>query len=253
MNKFLAKTKAFLDQHSSTILTCIGAAGVIATAVMSATATPKALDAIEQAKKEKGEKLTANETIKAAAPAYIPAALMGVSTIACMFGANALNKKHQASLASAYMILDNSYKEYKRKTQELYGEDGHKRIIGGIAEDMYADESDIPERKEGKKLFFDFYSLQFFQSTMDEVIQAERYVNHVMNTRGYVGLSEFYDELGISCRYCDREEGWSKGAGRCLYGYDEIEFVHQTARSESGEEYYIIVMNTEPTADFLNF
>lgn len=252
MNKFLAKTKAFLDQHSSTILTVVGAAGVIATAVMSATATPKALAAIEKAKEEKGEKLTATETVKVAAPAYIPAALMGVSTIACMFGANALNKKHQASLASAYMLLDSSYKEYKRKTQELYGDDGHKRIINGMAEDKYV-ENDIPQKEEGKQLFFDFYSLQFFQSTMDEVIQAERYVNHVLNTRGYVGLSEFYDELGIPCRYSDRGEGWSKGAGRHLYGYDEIEFAHEMVRSESGEEYCVIIINSEPTMDFLNF
>lgn len=252
MNNFMSKTKTFLDQHSSTILTCLGAVGVIATAIMSATATPKAIANVEKAEEEKGEKLTATETVKVAAPAYIPAALMGISTIACVFGANALNKKHQASLASAYMLLDNSYKEYKRKTMELYGEEGHKRIVNEIVEDNYV-ENDIPKKEEGKELFFDFYSLQFFQSTMEEVIQAERYINHVMNTRGYVGLCEFYDELGLLCRDCDKDEGWSIGAGKFLYGYESVEFMHEPARAKSGEEFYILSMITEPTRDFLDF
>ena len=115
MNKLLRSSKLFLKRNSSTILTVVGATGVIATSVMAVKATPKALAMIEKAKEEKGEDLTKLETIKVAGPAYIPAAIAGISTIACIFGANILNKRQQAALMSAYALIDNSYKEYKNK------------------------------------------------------------------------------------------------------------------------------------------
>ena len=83
----------FMKRNSATILTCIGAAGVAATAVLSATQTPKALRLIEEAKKEKGEELTKVEVVKAAAPAYIPAVAVGGATEACILGSNVLNKR----------------------------------------------------------------------------------------------------------------------------------------------------------------
>ena len=45
----------FIKQNASTILTCIGATGVVATAVMVAKETPKALSLLEDAKEKKGE------------------------------------------------------------------------------------------------------------------------------------------------------------------------------------------------------
>ena len=58
MNKLLNGSKLFVRKNASTILTCIGGAGVIATSVLAVRATPKALMLLENAKKEKGESLT---------------------------------------------------------------------------------------------------------------------------------------------------------------------------------------------------
>ena len=44
--RLVPKAERFLKKASPTILTCIGAAGVVATAVMAAKATPKALKLI---------------------------------------------------------------------------------------------------------------------------------------------------------------------------------------------------------------
>ena len=82
---------AFFKRNASTILTCVGGVGVIATAVLAVKATPKAYERIEKAKKEKGEELTKFETVKAAAHSYIPTVAVGVGTLVCIFGANALN------------------------------------------------------------------------------------------------------------------------------------------------------------------
>ena len=63
---------------------------------------------------------------------YIPTAAFGLSTIACIMGANALNSRKQAALTSAYALINQSYKEYKDKLKELYGEEAHNAIVDSI-------------------------------------------------------------------------------------------------------------------------
>lgn len=158
----------------STILTCLGAIGVVATSIAAVKSAPKAKKLIEEAEHEKEVPLTKFEKAKAAAPAYIPAIVVGASTIACIFGANVLNKQSQASLASAYALLSSSYQEYKDKVVELYGEEADDRVKDEIVKDEIVkdhyeeSEYDIPE---GEQLFFDFNTLQYFTSTMDKVLQ----------------------------------------------------------------------------------
>ena len=98
----ICKSRKFFKKNSSTILTCMGVAGVVGTAVMAVKATPKALELIEDAKKEKGEDLTKLQTIVVAAPAYIPSALIGVGTIACIIGSNVLNMSINSSVSISF-------------------------------------------------------------------------------------------------------------------------------------------------------
>lgn len=158
--------------HVSTLLTCIGAVGVIATSVMAVKATPKATKLLEASEKEKGEKLTKMEIVKIAAPAYIPAAVVGVSTIACIFGANILTKHSQASMASAYALLDRSYKEYRNKVNALYGEEADDKVRTEVVSDYYDeyDEIDIDEESDDVKLFFDYNTLTMFRAPMNKVV-----------------------------------------------------------------------------------
>lgn len=154
----------------STVLTCIGAAGVVATSAMAVKATPKAIEMLKRAEEEKGDKLTKMEIVKTAAPAYIPAAVTGVATIACVFGSNVLNKHQQVAMASAYALLDRTYKAYSNKVEELYGEDSSAEIKEALAKDEYEEIVD-DERSKDKELFFDFNTLQYFEAPYDEVIQ----------------------------------------------------------------------------------
>lgn len=164
------------SSHTSTILTCIGAIGVVITAVLTAKATPKAIRAIDEAadKKDPTEELTMFEVVKAAAPVYLPAVVSGVATIGCLFGANVLTKHQQASLASAYALLDTSYKKYKGKVKELYGESVNDKVVEDLAKDAYqeeATEGGEDELPKGTALFFDSRTLQYFEANMEDVIQ----------------------------------------------------------------------------------
>ena len=153
----------------STVMTCIGAVGVVATSAMAVKATPKAIKMLKQAEEEKGDKLTKLEVVKAAAPAYIPAAVTGAATIACIFGSNVLNKHQQAAMASAYALLDRTYKAYSNKVDELYGEESSTEIKEALAKEEY-EEVVREERSEDKELFFDFNTLQYFEAPFDEVV-----------------------------------------------------------------------------------
>lgn len=241
MNNLLGSAQLFLKKNGSTILTCLGAAGVVATTVLAVKATPKAMAVIEKAEEEKGEKLTKLETVKVAAPAYIPTALSGLSTIACILGANILNKHTQASLMSAYALVDNAYKEYKRKVNDIYGDESARYIREEIASDKYED-IDITPIDTEKELFFDFFSLRYFEATMERVMSAEDKFNEYLSTRGYVSLNDFYDLLGLPVIDCGYDLGWTTSE------YGQIDFNHDmtTVGIDDNLECCVISFAVEP-------
>lgn len=218
------------------------------TAVLAVRATPKAMRNVEEATVEKGEALTTMEVVMAAGPAYIPAVVAGAATIACVFGANTLNKRQQASLMSAYALLDNNFKNYQKKTEELYGEGASIRIREEVAKDDY--EEDTIKIEEGKELFYDMYSNRYFQSTLYDVQQAEYRLNRNLITRDYAYLNEFYEELGLEAVYAGYSLGWSRGANLDIYWQEWIDFDHEKVIMDDGLECHIIKMQCEPIPDF---
>lgn len=251
MGTFLNHSEMFLKRNASTILTCVGSVGVVVTSVMAVKATPKALELLEEAKQRKGEKLTKLEVVKTAGPVYIPAALVGVSTIACVFGANVLNKRHQAAITSAYALLDNSYKEYRNKVEELYGEDADDRVTEEIVKDKY-DNEDL-KVSDDKQLFYDEFSERYFEATMEKVLMAEYELNRQLAMNFGVYLNEFYELLGIDTKDYGDYLGWSTYELSEAYWYSWVEFTHKKVVMDDGLECTIIIMNMEPTFDFENY
>lgn len=234
-------SKLFLRRNSPTILTFLGAAGVVATSIAAAKVTPKAMALLEKTKEEKGEELTKLEMVKVAGPAYIPAIAIGASTIACIFGANALNKKTQASIMSAYALLDTSYKQYKSKVKELYGENSDRNVKKEIAKDKLKD-NDIHINNE-KILFFDFYSLRYFESTERLVLKAENRVNELLKLYGRASLNDFYESLGMPTAYTGYELWWN--VQKC----PSVEFTHDITTMDDGLECCVISMSVEPECE----
>lgn len=237
----LNSSKLFLRRNSPTILTFLGAAGVVATSIAAAKATLKAMALLEKTKEEKGEELTKLEIVKVAGPAYIPAVAIGASTIACIFGANALNKKTQASIMSAYALLDTSYKQYKSKVKELYGENSDRNVKKEIAKDKFKD-NDIHINNE-KILFFDFYSLRYFESTERLVLKAENRVNDLLKLYGRASLNDFYESLGMPTAYTGYELWWN--VQKC----PSVEFTHDITTMDDGLECCVISMSVEPECE----
>ena len=255
MNNLLGRSKLFCKRNASTVLTCIGGVGVVATSILAVKATPKALMLIEEAKKEKGEDLTKAEVVQVAGPAYIPSALVGVSTLICVFGANALNKRQQAALVSAYALIDSSFKEYKQKLKELYGEEAHQEIVNSIAVEKAGDvyvrseclctSCDLSaEENDGEpKLFYDEHSNRYFEATIEQVITAEYHLNRNFTLRGYSYLNEFYEFLGLDITEYGDVLGWAVNDDEIYW----IDFNHRKVAMDGGLEVYIIETPYEPT------
>lgn len=237
-----------LRRNAPTILTIVAGVGVVATAVSAVKATPKALELLEDATNNKGEDLTTVEKIKVAGPVYIPSVIFGAATIGCMFGANHLNKQQQAAMTSAYALLDNSYKEYKKKVKEMYGEEADEYVRKELAKDQYADNDIIWD--DDTELFYDEFSKRYFESTMKDVIQAEYNLNRQMATCSGAYLNEWYEFLGIPEIPAGKELGWSTGILESHYWAQWIEFDHTRVEMEDGMECTIIAMRYEPVIDF---
>lgn len=250
----------FVKKHSSTILTIAGGIGVVATTVMAVKATPKAIRLIEEAKTEKKEELTVLEKFKITGPVYIPSALMGVGTLACIFGANALNKRQQAALVSAYAMIDSSYKEYKQKLKEIYGEEAHEEIVNAIAvekakdvgitaESLCANTCLTNDASCGEPvLFYDEFSNRYFEATIEQVITAQYHLNRNFVLRGYSPLNELYDFLGLEPTDYGSKVGWAVD--------DEIYWVDFNNRKvvlDDGLECYIIETPWGPSTEYSDY
>ncbi|MCM1363442.1 MAG: DUF6353 family protein [Ruminococcus sp.] len=261
VQQFGRKALVKFKRGSPLLLTCMSAVGVVAVAVTASKATLKADDLFKKSVKEKGDELTATEKMKIIFPVYLPTVVIGASTVACIFGTNALSKKQQASLASAYALLDNSYKKYKLKLKELYGEEAHQNIVDSIAKSeckevpiyaqtMCGNAYLLPpeEDDEEKRLFYDIFSDRYFESTFGRVIAAEYHLNRNFMFFGCESLNDFYEFLGLDPVDGGDDIGWSTYSGEIYW----IDFDHQKVVYDDGLECYTIEMVFNPTSEFLD-
>ena len=195
-----------LYRSSPTILTVVASVGVIVTTITAVQATPKAIKLLKEAELEKGENLTKVEIIRVAGPSYIPSALLGISTIVCIFGANVLNQKKQASLMSAYAMLNESYKQYRKSAKIVYGEDADDKIHAEMAKDAMVSTYDWGyqvynmdmDAESERLLFYDLSSKKYFRTTMAAVL------NEYLSFLGVEGI-DGGDNIGWDITYMVEE------------------------------------------------
>lgn len=223
MAALFKNVKTTMSKHSPEILTGLGIAGMITTTVLAVKATPKALELIAEAEDEKidngyDERLTKVEVIKATWKLYIPAAVTGVTSIACLIGASSVNAKRNAALMTAYNLSTAAMAEYKEKVLETIGEKKEQIIRNKIAEDRInkepVNQSAIIVSGKGTTRCFDTLTKRRFTSDIEAINKIVNELNRKMiNGQDYISLNEFYWELGLdSCDVGD-ELGWNVTSG----------------------------------------
>lgn len=213
LSKALKSVSVAMKKHSPEILTGIGIAGMITTAVMAVRATPKALVLIEEKKEElEVETLKPVETIKAAGVCYIPAALVCVASVACLVGASSVNLRRNAALATAYTLSETTLKEYQEKVVEKLGDKKEREIREDISKDKIQKTNfsagDIIVTDKGNTVCIDAYSGRPFYSDIDKLKRIVNELNREMRNCDYISLNEYYDEIGLDHVKMGDQIGW---------------------------------------------
>lgn len=218
VSSIVKNAKTALKKHSPEILTGIGIAGMITTTVMAVKATPKALTLIEEKKEEQNtDKLTAIETVKTAGLCYIPAAVTGIVSALCLIGANSVNTRRNAALATAYTLSESALKEYKDKVVETIGEKKEKAVRDSIAKDKIeknpVSKNEVIITDKGDMLCYDAISGRYFKSDIDKLKKAENELNKRMLNEMSVSLNDFYYEIGLDDIGIGDSIGWNINKG----------------------------------------
>lgn len=222
-NKQLKRLFRTAKKQLPSILTGIGIAGGITATVLAVKETPKAIELIDEAKREKATQqlremkedatvtdliksteLTPVETVQAVWKVYIPSFLIGSASVACLIGANSVHASRHAALYSAYKLSETALSEYKDKVKEVLPEKKVKEIKQKIAEDK-VDKAIVNEPSEirnnvivagdGDIWFIDPFSNQEFLSTTVAIREAIVRLNNRMRTEMFVSLTDLYDEI----------------------------------------------------------
>lgn len=237
-----------------TVLSILGGAGVVATAILTAKATPKfekelAKYDFKDVDKKEELMIKAKEGVKA----YALAIGVGSISIACIIGSNVISTKHQASLIGAYATIDQSFKKYKGKLIEMYGKETHESIVDAIAAEK-AEEVDVtasyicspanllPGDRGEKALFYDEFSDRFFEAPLCQVLNAEYHLNRNYILMGCENINDFYSMLGIPGVKGGEDIGWEQ----LDEGMYWIEFNHREKKLKDGTPYTVIELLFEP-------
>lgn len=246
ISNVLKSVQKGLKKHSPQLLTAIGISGMIATTVMAVRATPKALQLIDEREIKENKRLNTPEIVKTTWKCYVPAAVTGALSVACLIGANSVSLKRHAALATACTLSEAALKEYQEKTIEVVGEKKEQAIRDAVAKDRLAKTPlggrEVVIASNGDSLCFDPLSGRYFMSDINKLKAAANDLNKQMRDEMQILLNEFYDEIGLSHIETGEHLGWDIDCGR---GYIQLDFSTQIA--DDGRPCLVIGHQNPPT------
>ena len=240
----LTKTCAkFLRKHGGTILAVAASVGVGLTAYETHKAAVKATTLVVM---NKAEPMSKKEIMQECWKFYIPAAVLGGGTIACILGSNALNKKQIASLTAAYMALGKSYQQYRRQVAERIGSEAEADIL----EKSKVEE---PAEEDKKLLCYEPFSNRYFHATEAELYDAFYQMNRDFSLNGEVSINNLYSYLGLDYLPEKDDMGWCSDYMINEWEYFWIDFVANKQTTDDGLEVYQVYAFQPPIPDYLDY
>jgi hypothetical protein len=202
-----------VNDYSPQILTGLGVAGVVSTAVLAVKATPEAVRRIDERAIDRQQALSTVDKFKETWTLYIPAASVGSLTIACIIFGNQISSKRNAALMSLWTLTETNFREYQDKVTQTVGAKKEEDIRAEVAKDKLArmENKEVVIIGNGDVLFMDDLSGRTFMSTMETVRSAQNDINEkVLNsTEGSATLNEFWHLIGLPTTGYGEEVGWS--------------------------------------------
>lgn len=265
LTRTLNKTGLKLKKHSPEILVGAGIVGTVASGVMACKATLKIDDVLSETKdnlekingyvEENGysEKYTETDYKKdltisyvkggmELAKLYAPSVALGVLSITAILAGHHILRKRNVALAAAYTAIDSSFKQYRNRVVEKFGEELDKELKYGIKakeiEETVVNEdgtettikktvnvADPLNVSEYAKFFDDGckgwtkdpdFNLMFLRD-------QQKYANLLLKQKGHLFLNEVYDLLGIPRTTAGQVVGWLYDE-KCPNGDNYVDF-----------------------------
>ena len=238
-----------LDKNSPQILMGVGIAGMITTTVLAVKATPKALQLIEEKKRElETDELSVVDTVKTTWKCYAPAVATGTLSTICLIGSNSVSTRRTAAIATAYKISETALEEYRAKVVETIGEKKEQIIKDKVAEEQIKknpiSKNEVIITEKGNTLCYDAWSGRYFKSDIEKIKKVQNDMNYRLINDMYVSLNEFYSALGLHHVDMGYELGWN------LDRDGKLELDYSANIGEDGTPCIVISYNVAPQYDF---
>ena len=225
ISNILQTATKFVTNHSTIILTTVGASGVIATAVFSAKATFHAAEIIRDEQEainnrptpgtvqgHQPYKLTFQDKVKLTWTLYLPTAAVALLSCGAIIGANRIGSRQAAAMATAFAISDKAFTDYKAKVVEHLGERKEQRVRDEVIQDKAA-ATPVPGNvvitTGDKQLCFDAWSGRYFKGSVEEIKAAVNNLNYNLIKSDYASLTDFYNLLGLERTQESDDVGWN--------------------------------------------
>lgn len=275
VNGVASKTVMKLKKHSPEILVVAGIAGTVVSAVLACKATTKVAEILDETKgtfdtihegmetgaingqeytTEDGKKDTVvvyAQTGMKLAKLYAPAIILGTLSITSILASNNILRKRNVALGAAYAAIDKSFKEYRGRVIERFGEQVDTELKYGIKAKKFEEIEVDPETGKEKKVkktvmvadpnlqsdyavYFDSKSRNY-ETNPDYnrmFLKAQQaFANDKLQTRGHLFLNEVLDDLDLPRTPAGQIVGWTKDGPD---GYVNFRIVEVERETEDG-------------------
>jgi len=238
----LKVAEKFVIDNSPGILTGLGVAGTVTTAILAAKGGFKASAWLVETDPNQMNDL--KENVKQTWKFYIPAGSVGIVTVAAIIGANQIGARRAAAFAAAFKLSEQLGEDYKKKVLETLGLQKEEKMRAELATDRM--EKNPPTGNMliiagSNVLFYDELSGRYFHNTMEAVMKAVNEINHKVNNYFCASLSDFYELIGLTATSISDAIGWNS---------DELLDVHYSTTIYKDQPAIMIGYNNDPIKGF---
>lgn len=242
-----------VDKHGAEILIGFGAAGIVATGILSGEARLKAEEILDNKRaEEQVDNISKVENLKATWKCYIKPVIAGAVTLLCFLGSYKVTKKKLVALGAAYSILDKAFSENMDVIEDVIGRENFEDIRGKINQKK-VDEAvktvpvdEIIETGDGSVLCLDALTGRLFRSSRNSIDKAVNRLNQSLFSDVYISLNELYDEIGLSRVGIGDQLGWNLGREGL------IELTYTTQLADNDEPCLVVDFLVGPRAEYMS-
>lgn len=205
--------ETFVSKNSPTILSTVATAGVVGTAYLTGKATVTATRRVDMMEDHAVLETVSNrDKVEACWKLYIPAATVGVATVATIVASNRISNRRTAAITAAYALSERAYANYKEKVQVELGKKAHKTVVDSLAKDRVEEhetEAEFVPQTSGESYVIESFTGRIFRSSMEDIRKAQNDLNDKLIKHDQAYLSDFYAMLGVEDTSHSYLFGWT--------------------------------------------